>query len=1586
MTKEERRASILTALAMCAVMDDKPKKGNKNERECFTYYVPFVGARVRDGIVAPKIHGGHDNANANALDESLLAAWCVDFAENIGDVVPVRVRRGGIQDGTRRRYFSYDEYTLLPAVHDPPRPSRTSFIRILSKHCPKIKIRSGRDQVCDQCAIYRSAIAPDAGAQDTEVFGEHLVDAKALRTEYKIDTAQAANNKLVFVMDFSQNLTTPHVPDTPSAWYFLSLFSVSMFGVYCTNDETHTHFLYSERKGSKGVDEVISMLHHKLDLHGVFDVAFADPDEPLMQDKSVVVWCDNCGGQNKNSYLIWYLLFLVEHGVLQTACLKFFMKGHTKNACDRGFGHVKRHMTKAACWDMHTLIKAVEESATSIQTINLDATEQPFWPFKTYFQPRYKKLMGIQRFQVFTMSRDAPGRVECKRTPTSEPTVLDLRRRTIASAPTAETSTMAMFGETWRSIPKADDPPLNPEKQLDHFRKIRPFVPPEFKNDPLYAKPPENIQQQAREIKRSRRQRMDAKRRKVDEGESKESTTIVAVAVIVATRRKEAQYPDMNMNGGFDPSNAGDGTSHPNMNPLQTAPDTNNSTVSSNDSIGGMDQDANHLQNDAFLQSLVDSAVGAGRARELLLDDDESAKKRMKLDPSLQQQPNAAQHGVTGQVLNDGMGNVSSYGHVTGSMTMALSSNPQSLMAMMYNPMAIASSGGTFGAPNSMTSTAPAQPSTADLGNNATPMDFNMFQQSVPAAYSSMPPNMMMTQGNARQQQQQLQQFQQQQQQFQQQRQNQQQQLQQQSQQRQQQQQQLQFLAQQRQYAAAVAAANQRNSGNPAMQQQPQSQAMLATMLQQQQANNATRAAVAAALLSKQQLLSSGSSGAASSPTPTTSQVNIHAASVMPPRQQMPSGNTNSAAIAAPSTVAVPAAAQVKPVTPPVDAKCLICKEKGDVFTCNGSCGLNVHRACIGEEVLFPFLVGPLCGNCFVMQQNRASKENLQKGGTNGLSVRRAILYLNLETNSQSNFDKFGHLASLRLLEIGDVAGYPIKPFAEKFVEPYLQRWIREKLVHVDKWVLNVREIFTLLVGLYSLQRACIAHGMKEKIIALVKARNFSATDYLGWHPSIEGPQVECSSLCQICAIRNPPETVRASYKGLKPYDADGFEWDKFAEQLRMVFGMIDVVSNFGVLQLNPDLFEPELKIICNPNYVNHAMLTMEYEVVGKFLQCMRLFGPAKSTELSNFIAVCERFILVKQMQNGSWCKINGTAADQYKATSTCAKALVQPAFQGYGPASGEFLRLLEKWAKATPNSKYPDVPNMKVLASGIKVKPQARANLKHLEAIYRWDERQMVPESGVNPLERLVTERLHKIFPSKKQEPVDEAPAAPVVKSEKKEDQVKPEAESDAASGQTDSEDVKQESVKQESDSKDGAVETSGASESSAIVKESNNTTTPAEDEDALTSLSLNEDLEIFDGLKFEDGDVIDVNVGPQSLQMSEGGDEEDGNEDQADQEDQEDQEEDNAGDGEADTDGAETVERPDEEEEEDMEDVYDDDDDENETDPNSENQEASEEAAQQEEEEQVPQTDADFSIPEQMDGESLFADNSSGDFSLDM
>ncbi|DAZ98010.1 TPA: LOW QUALITY PROTEIN: hypothetical protein N0F65_004500 [Lagenidium giganteum] len=529
---------------------------------------------------------------------------------------------------------------------------------------------------------------------------------------------------------------------------------------------------------------------------------------------------------------------------------------------------------------------------------------------------------------------------------------------------------------------------------------------------------------------------------------------------------------------------------------------------------------------------------------------------------------------------------------------------------------------------------------------------------------------------------------------------------------------------------------------------------------------------------------------------------------------------------------------------------CIVCGGADALMECAGMCGLRVHKACIGEDLLFQSHYGNICGSCAVLQQNRASNENFHKGGVTGLSVRRAILWLNVQTNEKLNFDRFGHLASLRLHEIGAISGYPIKPFAEKFVEPYLQRWIREKLpAATSRTALNVRDAFTLMMGVYSLKQACVAHEYVDDLVSIIKRRVFSVTDFLGWHPSVEGPTVRCSSLCTTCGIRNSPEldkcstchhplifptvftkfasgilatfyaeqirvplgttllevlahtnTVRASYKGLHPYDTDGVDWITFNDQLRMIFSLLDVLSHFGVLTLNAEHFEPETKIIFNPVYINHAIQACEFEVVGKFLQFLRLFGSAKAAENFSLINVCEQVLLMNQLPDGSWCKKNGQITDQYKATVTCAKALLPPSIKGYGPVSTDFQRLLDKWARQAGAVKRGKGVDEKLLVCGGVVQGTTKARLKRLEAWYK-------KQGSSGSLDVLVTNRLREVVASTVDFPMTDVETSPEVS-----------------------------------------------------FKEEPFPAVDHEDEDTLTSLSLNGDLAIFDGLKFEDGDIIDI------------------------------------------------------------------------------------------------------------------------------
>lgn len=251
--------------------------------------------------------------------------------------------------------------------------------------------------------------------------------------------------------------------------------------------------------------------------------------------------------------------------------------------------------------------------------------------------------------------------------------------------------------------------------------------------------------------------------------------------------------------------------------------------------------------------------------------------KRLRLDPYAL----TGLSGSTGGVLNDGRGNI---GHVSAtSMTHMPSS-----AGVAYNPTAMLSGAN---AAHMYSNVAPplqqqSPPLTAATDAGASPLDINLYMQSLPPGYS-LPPAMVVAAQNAGVQPQHLQ-----------------------------------FLNQQRQYAATMAAAAQRQQQQQQQQQlqqhrqqqQPESHvAMMEAIIQEQKKSQE-------ALAAARQAKDASAASAARPPPPQSAQ--------------------------APAPAAAPVAV--------VDESCFICSEKGGVFTCKAGCGLHVHPACIGEELLFP--------------------------------------------------------------------------------------------------------------------------------------------------------------------------------------------------------------------------------------------------------------------------------------------------------------------------------------------------------------------------------------------------------------------------------------------------------------------------------------------------------------------------------------------------------------------------------------------------------------------------------------------------------
>ncbi|ETO66202.1 hypothetical protein F444_16562 [Phytophthora nicotianae P1976] len=295
--------------------------------------------RVRDGFIAAAAHGNKANKNALKVDLVWLVKAFKALAAEVGEVVPVRVRMQKTQDGMVKKYYSREDYTLLPAtftwdalyeemhkfvelglrVYE---PARSTFCKLLSIHCPTIRIRSSQSNVCDMCTIYQTRMRQGATADKTEELGQHTESPRRIR-EYKKDKAasQEPNSDLaVIVTDFSQNLTIPSVTTTPSQWYFCSLLAVNLFGIFYENDGTQTNYVYDEFASGKGSDQINSMLQH-------FIRTVLIP----AGKKHLVVYADNCSGQNKNNHVIRFFLAQVQYGTFERVDYKFFCEGpHNK--------------------------------------------------------------------------------------------------------------------------------------------------------------------------------------------------------------------------------------------------------------------------------------------------------------------------------------------------------------------------------------------------------------------------------------------------------------------------------------------------------------------------------------------------------------------------------------------------------------------------------------------------------------------------------------------------------------------------------------------------------------------------------------------------------------------------------------------------------------------------------------------------------------------------------------------------------------------------------------------------------------------------------------------------------------------------------------------------------------------------------------------------------------------------------------------------------------------------------------------------------------------------------------------------------
>ena len=219
----------------------------------------------------------------------------------------------------------------------------------------------------------------------------------------------------------------------------------------------------------KGANAIISMLHHFFEVHG-------------LGESSVHLHADNCTGQNKNRFMMYYLMWRVLTGLHEEVKISFLPVGHTKFAPDWCFGLLKQRFRRTKIGDLDNIANCVSySSSVNVPQLvgSLDGTTfVKTYNWSDYFDERTVKtaLKGITQMHHFRFVSSSPGAVFVKTVGSGAERQINLLRNT-SWAPSAH------------DLPDIIVPAgLSSERQQYLFEKIREFCPAE-KQDSVCPKP-----------------------------------------------------------------------------------------------------------------------------------------------------------------------------------------------------------------------------------------------------------------------------------------------------------------------------------------------------------------------------------------------------------------------------------------------------------------------------------------------------------------------------------------------------------------------------------------------------------------------------------------------------------------------------------------------------------------------------------------------------------------------------------------------------------------------------------------------------------------------------------------------------------------------------------------------------------------------------------------------------------------------------------------------------------------------------------------------------------------------------------------
>lgn len=229
--------------------------------------------------------------------------------------------------------------------------------------------------------------------------------------------------------------------------YYSRQLALYNLGMCCLNSNKNYSYTWLECESARGANEICSALINLLE-------RLQDTDE-FKSAKKLRLFCDGCGGQNKNNIVLGALQhWLSSKKFFDDIELVFPVRGHSYLPCDRLFGRISKELRR-----MDTIYFPQEYHAVFSRHVDQVFVLGEHWcvrDFRSMTRATFKPLKSIQQCKRLLISLKE---VEVWVTP-------ELFYR----SNTGYRQSLLQKGKSWDSILAADIVP--PRRQIDH-RKIK---------------------------------------------------------------------------------------------------------------------------------------------------------------------------------------------------------------------------------------------------------------------------------------------------------------------------------------------------------------------------------------------------------------------------------------------------------------------------------------------------------------------------------------------------------------------------------------------------------------------------------------------------------------------------------------------------------------------------------------------------------------------------------------------------------------------------------------------------------------------------------------------------------------------------------------------------------------------------------------------------------------------------------------------------------------------------------------------------------------------------------------------------------